>query len=254
MLLFFFKETTTYATPPEINICTLNPSYGQCSYRLTRYFYNSTVGQCQKFTWSGCDGNPNRFSTTQACMNTCGANTTLITKESLDCHFMPATGPCKGKFLRYYYNFDSSNCQQFIYGGCGGNRNNFQNYDRCMSTCSMDKCYNKVGYLNNATFHPNSHMPCTTCRCTDQKALQCHNITCGPPPCSRYERVQGTCCKVTCLEVGRATVIALIVIAITAVITIVSIGLWVCWLRNQTIKVGDASDALIGDDVFAIVP
>lgn len=39
--------------------------------------------------------------------------------------------------------------------------------------------------------------------------------------------------------------VALIVIGVAAFITIVSMLMWIFWLRNQTIKVGDARAVLI---------
>ena len=40
--------------------------------------------------------------------------------------------------FRYYFNKDSGTCQQFYYGGCGGNKNNFKTEKSCQSRCSAD--------------------------------------------------------------------------------------------------------------------
>ncbi|KAK9405044.1 kunitz/BPTI-like toxin [Crotalus adamanteus] len=51
------------------------------------------------------------------------------------CSLPAETGPCKGRIPRFYYNSASKQCQQFIYGGCGGNANNFETKDQCHYTC-----------------------------------------------------------------------------------------------------------------------
>ncbi|XP_070600484.1 kunitz-type serine protease inhibitor 4-like isoform X2 [Erythrolamprus reginae] len=51
------------------------------------------------------------------------------------CYLPPVTGPCKAKMPRFYYNSTSNQCQGFIYGGCGGNANNFKTKKACHFTC-----------------------------------------------------------------------------------------------------------------------
>ena len=36
---------------------------------------------------------------------------------------------------RFAFNKDTSRCERFMYGGCGGNENNFPSVDECLSTC-----------------------------------------------------------------------------------------------------------------------
>ena len=37
---------------------------------------------------------------------------------------------------RYYFNSESQRCEQFNYGGCEGNENNFQSLEECRTVCS----------------------------------------------------------------------------------------------------------------------
>nr|B1B5I8.1 RecName: Full=KappaPI-stichotoxin-Shd2a; Short=KappaPI-SHTX-Shd2a; AltName: Full=Kunitz-type protease inhibitor and potassium channel toxin SHTX III; AltName: Full=Kunitz-type protease inhibitor and potassium channel toxin SHTX-3; Flags: Precursor [Stichodactyla haddoni]BAG12824.1 potassium channel peptide toxin [Stichodactyla haddoni] len=51
------------------------------------------------------------------------------------CHLQPDVPKCRGYFPRYYYNPEVGKCEQFIYGGCGGNKNNFVSFEACRATC-----------------------------------------------------------------------------------------------------------------------
>uniref|UniRef100_A0A8C7FCH9 Amyloid-beta A4 protein n=1 Tax=Oncorhynchus kisutch TaxID=8019 RepID=A0A8C7FCH9_ONCKI len=46
------------------------------------------------------------------------------------------TGPCRAMLARWYFDHEEGRCAQFIYGGCGGNRNNFESEEYCLSVCS----------------------------------------------------------------------------------------------------------------------
>ncbi|XP_030374809.1 kunitz-type serine protease inhibitor 2 [Scaptodrosophila lebanonensis] len=52
------------------------------------------------------------------------------------CYLKPLTGQCKAAYRRWAYNLSKGKCIQFIYGGCGGNKNRFNNKATCMKTCS----------------------------------------------------------------------------------------------------------------------
>uniref|UniRef100_A0A0S7ERA7 BMTI6 n=2 Tax=Poeciliopsis prolifica TaxID=188132 RepID=A0A0S7ERA7_9TELE len=45
-------------------------------------------------------------------------------------------GPCRASFKRWYYNKETGICQTFFYGGCQGNKNNYEDEDQCKSTCT----------------------------------------------------------------------------------------------------------------------
>ena len=52
-----------------------------------------------------------------------------------ECEAPPETGLCKAYFRRWYYDAESNECKTFIYGGCGGNGNNYRNKEDCERTC-----------------------------------------------------------------------------------------------------------------------
>uniref|UniRef100_A0A673Y1P6 Amyloid-beta A4 protein n=1 Tax=Salmo trutta TaxID=8032 RepID=A0A673Y1P6_SALTR len=68
--------------------------------------------------------------------------TTTTTTESVEevvrevCWSNAETGPCRAMLARWYFDHEEGRCAQFIYGGCGGNRNNFESEEYCLSICS----------------------------------------------------------------------------------------------------------------------
>ena len=51
------------------------------------------------------------------------------------CSFFPDHGSCTNNITRWYFNDAFGRCQKFIYGGCGGNRNNFKSLENCLQRC-----------------------------------------------------------------------------------------------------------------------
>ncbi|XP_051982460.1 LOW QUALITY PROTEIN: amyloid-beta A4 protein-like [Xyrauchen texanus] len=68
--------------------------------------------------------------------------TTTTTTESVEevvrevCFASAETGPCRAMLPRWYFVREEGHCAPFIYGGCGGNRNNFESEEYCLSVCS----------------------------------------------------------------------------------------------------------------------
>ncbi|EDW12596.1 spleen trypsin inhibitor I [Drosophila mojavensis] len=51
------------------------------------------------------------------------------------CHQPKVAGRCFALFYRFAYNLDTHACEEFIYGGCGGNSNNFNSKAECEELC-----------------------------------------------------------------------------------------------------------------------
>ncbi|XP_069130031.1 uncharacterized protein [Argopecten irradians] len=52
------------------------------------------------------------------------------------CTLEPLTGPCRSRKRRYFYNIQTEECEEFIYGGCRGNGNNFLSKEECEESCA----------------------------------------------------------------------------------------------------------------------
>ncbi|KAM7178332.1 amyloid-beta precursor protein isoform 1-T1 [Macrochelys suwanniensis] len=69
------------------------------------------------------------------------ATTTTTTTESVEevvrevCSEQAETGPCRAMISRWYFDVTEGKCAPFFYGGCGGNRNNFDSEEYCMAVC-----------------------------------------------------------------------------------------------------------------------
>ncbi|VDK41921.1 unnamed protein product [Dibothriocephalus latus] len=51
------------------------------------------------------------------------------------CDFPIDPGMCMAYFPSYGYNSETRRCEEFVYGGCGGNENRFDSLDECRSMC-----------------------------------------------------------------------------------------------------------------------
>ncbi|XP_026316323.1 papilin-like [Hyposmocoma kahamanoa] len=143
---FASEEVCQKTCNPYPGACTLRPDDGTCKENsvVTRYFWNETTQNCQKFTYSGCGGNANNFRTEMLCQENCNPYPKLCTLEA-------EPGPCRGAFKRFFWNNDEKECQEFIYGGCQGNNNNFETLQACRDTCDT--------YPGSCQLEPNSG-PC----------------------------------------------------------------------------------------------
>ena len=62
--------------------------------------------------------------------------TDLNNKLFVACHQPKAEGTqCKTPSERYFFNPQSGKCESFVYGGCDGNKNNYESLAECESSC-----------------------------------------------------------------------------------------------------------------------
>ncbi|XP_061733840.1 amyloid-like protein 2 [Nerophis ophidion] len=51
------------------------------------------------------------------------------------CTLEAETGPCRASMPRWHFDLSQRKCVRFVYGGCAGNRNNFDSEEYCMAVC-----------------------------------------------------------------------------------------------------------------------
>lgn len=60
----------------------------------------------------------------------------LCAHVSAVCWARAESGPCRAMLERWYFNPKKRRCVPFLFGGCGGNRNNFESEEYCLAVCS----------------------------------------------------------------------------------------------------------------------
>uniref|UniRef100_A0A3P9KBB4 Kunitz-type protease inhibitor 1 n=1 Tax=Oryzias latipes TaxID=8090 RepID=A0A3P9KBB4_ORYLA len=149
---------------PEMSIsyCMAPLKVGPCRAAFPRWQYDATQGLCTEFHFGGCNANENNYLSENDCMSACqgvkgkplkiSPKKTSVTndKDCLDdctnttdgescikfqCTDAPRTGPCRASIPRWFYDPLKLKCYSFIFGGCNGNENNFEDETTCMETC-----------------------------------------------------------------------------------------------------------------------
>ncbi|KAA0714701.1 Amyloid-like protein 2 [Triplophysa tibetana] len=112
----------------EEAVCSLEAETGPCRASMPRWFFNMQKGKCERFIYGGCAGNRNNFDSEEYCMAVCNRPTV--------CSLEAETGRCRASMPRWFFNMQKGKCERFIYGGCAGNRNNFETEEYCMAVCN----------------------------------------------------------------------------------------------------------------------
>ncbi|XP_067941385.1 papilin-like isoform X1 [Watersipora subatra] len=113
------------------DVCLLPKSEGKCDGAIESYYYSPESGKCHSFMYSGCGGTANRFTTELECNNKCSITDSL----SGQCSGGVSVGDCFGSYPRWHYNDITQSCEIFVYSGCGGNTNNYLNFEECIQAC-----------------------------------------------------------------------------------------------------------------------
>lgn len=69
-VLTIFSSTYDLTVPT----CSQTIEAGTCGGNMARFAFNTVTGQCEAFTYTGCGGNANMFTTLLGCQQTCESN------------------------------------------------------------------------------------------------------------------------------------------------------------------------------------
>ena len=68
-------------------------------------------------------------------------------KFSDRCSLEQSRGPCGNYTLKWYFDSQTSMCNMFWYGSCGGNDNRFDSEEECENNCLKDNSEGKNLFL-----------------------------------------------------------------------------------------------------------
>uniref|UniRef100_A0A914DE19 Uncharacterized protein n=1 Tax=Acrobeloides nanus TaxID=290746 RepID=A0A914DE19_9BILA len=68
MEIFFLKPKIS---SKNVSICELPLAVGDCTRSFPRFYFNKATNKCYKFSYSGCEGNGNRFISKKQCRQRC---------------------------------------------------------------------------------------------------------------------------------------------------------------------------------------
>lgn len=118
----------------SLSVCEQPLDAGPCRGSFPRWFYNDQTGECDSFTYGGCQGNKNRFVTKEACQNSCYHKKRIL-EAILVCRQPIATGSCNETEAKWGFDEATRVCRPFYYSGCDGNSNNFPSRQECQAKC-----------------------------------------------------------------------------------------------------------------------
>ncbi len=131
-----------------------------------------------------------------------------------------------GYFKRFYFDGRDGQCHSFVYGGCGGNDNNFRDIQECEQTCGKsnaienesetnEKISEDLDLISNSTtdiedkcllngnkysigHHLDVGQKCVDCECRIPPDFTCIHRSCPPPLSDRCKATydKSSCCPI----------------------------------------------------------
>ncbi len=183
------------ACEPPPSVCEQPIEVGPCDGAFPRWAFDAEAKQCRRFLYGGCEGNANNFETLAECEETCPGEPVPV------CELPPETGPCTAAFPRWYHNAETGRCERFVWGGCGGNANNFETLAECERACPLcddDMCreHQECRLYRNPDCSATGVVACVEPYCADV----CDRGAC--PAGTRCELVDVQCIREPCPPVA----------------------------------------------------
>ncbi|XP_059610562.1 papilin isoform X1 [Phlebotomus argentipes] len=113
--------------------CEQPVDQGPCQGAFERWYFDADSDVCRPFIYGGCRGNKNNYATEHSCHYHC--KKPGVHRERDLCVLPTEVGNCQNYTARWYFDTRESRCRSFYYGGCGGNKNNFESQEECVNRC-----------------------------------------------------------------------------------------------------------------------
>uniref|UniRef100_A0A8D3CQ73 Kunitz-type protease inhibitor 1-like n=1 Tax=Scophthalmus maximus TaxID=52904 RepID=A0A8D3CQ73_SCOMX len=95
-------------------------------------------------------------------------------RSSLFCLAPVKVGPCRAAFPRWRYDAVTGGCEQFVFGGCKQNNNNYLNKDECLLAC-RGVTERRHSSLDRSVPQCTSSYHCSSSCCVD-RSLECDGV------------------------------------------------------------------------------
>ncbi|GMS79468.1 hypothetical protein PENTCL1PPCAC_1643 [Pristionchus entomophagus] len=143
-----------------VSACDKPIVVGLCSGKHVAFGFNKATGSCEKFEYSGCLGNNNRFPSMEECARSCPSRGGVSSSASVAlsaplavpapraaapsgpvnrCSLPKEIGQCRALIPSFYFDSAIGRCAAFNYGGCGGNANRFGKIEECQRECAPER-------------------------------------------------------------------------------------------------------------------
>jgi len=103
--------------------------------------FNQQTGKCSSRGF--CLDGRSSFKSLEECQKLCESDyyyddPVEEIKRPDYCLLPKEKGRCRAIKPRFFYNNENGQCENFDYGGCGGNENNFHTLEDCKSKCNVN--------------------------------------------------------------------------------------------------------------------
>lgn len=133
----------------------------------------------------------------------CVGDETTSSSEDDFCNLPSDTGPCRGYIESYYYNSASGQCEKFVYGGCKGNKNNFQTIEQCETTCKQTATSYGIQSLSTITYGSGSDDKLGDCPIIQKSQINsesCEKLCLSDSECPDDEKCCNNGCDYLCTK------------------------------------------------------